>query len=145
MITQKARKTIISIVIAIVSQKLFKARKRTTLQFLFPIVQNEIGWGPSFGTFAIILAFLHFSLLERLSPKQPDCLLGEIQLVLNASDPSNTVEKSFRDDESISEKTHLLGRVQSSFRNFQHSGGAMNLEEMENQLFQSKSEDPIQK
>jgi sugar porter (SP) family MFS transporter len=107
------------------------------VQFGFPIIQNHLGWGPSFSLFGIILAFAFFY-IQAFVPETTGLTLEEIQLKLTAPVDSSKRPRSTVDDGgSPSEGTHLLSRL--TRRSASMLGGALNLEEMETQLIRTTS------
>jgi sugar porter (SP) family MFS transporter len=93
------------------------------VQFTFPIIQDTLGWGPSFCLFGVILAFAFF-FVQVFVPETTGLTLEEIQWKLSQRDQQGGSDY-FPTDRSplIPEQAPLLVVV----------GAGANLEEMENQ------------
>ena len=109
------------------------------VQFIFPTLKENLGWGRTFGLFAVILAFAFFYIRSYV-PETTGLTLEEIEVELggehNDSDyPKNNAKKhQFIEFECPTENSSLLGRA-SSFL-----GAHPSLEEMESQLIRTSSD-----
>jgi sugar porter (SP) family MFS transporter len=118
------------------------------IQFIFPIVQERLGWGPSFCLFASILAFAFF-FIGAFVPETTGLSLEEIQFQLlnnggDHHDPDKQNYKQLSMTESSKQyfdgddtTTSLLTRVDSS--SILLGGALMNIDEMETQLIRKQS------
>ena len=114
------------------------------VQFIFPIVQDLLGWGPSFCMFGSILAFAFF-FVQACVPETTGMTLEEIQAqMMNGNghhDISQTLTVAGCDGESTS-ASDLLTRVNSSTYLL---GGVFNIDEMETQLIRKHSHPSLAK
>lgn len=107
------------------------------VQFTFPILKDLIGWGPCFCLFASILAF-GFFFIRTFVPETTGLTLEEIQLVLDGNgdslDKGKYLDQSHHRLDHATENTNLLAPSSSIL------GGAWNLEELEDKLIRTKSD-----
>ena len=107
------------------------------VQFMFPILKDFIGWGPCFSLFAAILAS-GFFFIRLFVPETTGLTLEEIQLVLNGRESMDKIKSlDHCGNDPPTENTTLLAPSSSIL------GGAWNLEEMENQLCRTTSENKL--
>jgi len=103
------------------------------VQFIFPTLQEKLGWGRTFGFFGVVLTIAFFYIISYV-PETTGLTLEEIQIQLNGEQddgdyhPNKSNQHHFLASECPTENNTLLDRS-SSFL-----GAHPNLEGMENQL-----------
>jgi sugar porter (SP) family MFS transporter len=106
------------------------------VQFIFPTLQEKLGWGRTFCLFGIVLAFSFFYIRSYV-PETTGLSLEEIQMKLSGEDGFGDSNKdkqhTFLEFECPTEETSLLVRSASFL------GAHPNLEEMESQLIRTSS------
>ena len=107
------------------------------VQFIFPILHEKLGWGPTFCLFGVVCAF-GFFYIRTFVTETTGLTLEEIQDKLNGEDDDNDLnkEKQFLEFEKPTEESNLLADVVRSSSCF---GAHPSLEEMENQLIRTSS------
>jgi MFS family permease len=108
------------------------------VQFIFPTLQEKLGWGRTFCLFGVVLAFAFFFIRTHV-PETTGLTLEEIQETLFVEDDdedgrSKSKRRQFLEFECPTEETNLLGVQSSSFL-----GAHPSLEEMETQLIRTSS------
>ena len=108
------------------------------VQFLFPTLQETLGWGRTFCFFGVVLAFAFF-FIRTYVPETTGLTLEEIGAQIAADKDTEDDRKrakryQFREDKCPTEETNLLGVRSSSFL-----GAHPSLEEMETQLIRTSS------
>jgi len=108
------------------------------VQFIFPTLQEKLGWGRTFCLFGVVLAFAFFFIRTHV-PETTGLTLEEIQETLfgedvDEDDQSKSKHHHFLEFECPTEETNLLGVRSSSFL-----GAHPSLEEMETQLIRTSS------
>jgi len=106
------------------------------VQFIFPTLQEKLGWGRTFWFFGVVLAFAFFYIRAHV-PETTGLTLEEIQAKLfdedsDEDDVNRSKKEQFLDFPT--EETTLLGVRSSSFL-----GAHPSLEEMETQLIRTSS------
>lgn len=109
-----------------------------SVQFIFPTLQENLGWGRTFGLFCAVLA-LAFFYIRAYVPETVGLTLEEIQAKLcdekGDRDEKHAVkQRQFLELDCQTEETSLLGVRSSSFL-----GAHPSLEEMETQLIRTSS------
>lgn len=108
------------------------------VEFIFPTLQEKLGWGRTFGVFCVVLA-LAFFYIRAYVPETAGLTLEEIQSRLcdddgDEGDGRGAKNRQFLELDSPTEETNLLGVRSSSFL-----GAHPSLEEMETQLIRKAS------
>lgn len=108
------------------------------VQFIFPTLQEKLGWGRTFGVFCIVLA-LAFFYIRAYVPETAGLTLEEIQAKICNVEDDKRYRKAGKQNQSLecaspTEETSLLGVRSSSFL-----GAHPSLEEMETQLIRTSS------
>lgn len=108
------------------------------VEFIFPTLQEKLGWGRTFGVFCVVLA-LAFFYIRAYVPETVGLTLEEIQSRLcdddgDEGDGRGAKNRQFLELDSPTEETNLLGVRSSSFL-----GAHPSLEEMETQLIRKAS------
>jgi sugar porter (SP) family MFS transporter len=108
------------------------------VEFIFPTLQEKVGWGRTFGVFCVVLA-LAFFYIRAYVPETAGLTLEEIQAQLcdeegDKGDRSGVKQGQFLELNSPTEETSLLG-----IRSLSFLGAHPSLEEMETQLIRKSS------
>lgn len=114
------------------------------IQFIFPTLQEKLGWGRTFCLFCVLLAFA-FCYIRTYVPETTGLTLEEIQAKLvsengDHNDRNRVNQHQFLEFECLTEETSLLGVRSSSIL-----GAHPSLKEMEAQLIRTSSGGPFKK
>ena len=102
------------------------------VQFAFPIIQDSLGWGKTFGIFAIVL-FAAFVFIKHFVPETTGLTLEEIQVQL-LSNKQFHEEDYEGDSDTLSERSPLLPGQATVLR------AVPSYEELESQLIRTISD-----